>query len=145
MEEPAAWENDGRESAAPRDPGAGAGRAQRIPEPPRGATKPAIGAVLVATSVVGFFVAPRGTHTGVGGSIGCASGTWRRHRSREQGAAAVETLARNKMVMRSFIEYLLCVPGRARTGMLFDLHRGPMGKTYCYRHFAEEKAEAQGD
>lgn len=74
MEEPPAWENDGRESAVPRDPGAGAGRAQRIPEPPRGATKPAIGAVLVATSVVGFFVAPRGTRTRVGGALAARLG-----------------------------------------------------------------------
>lgn len=45
--------------------------------------------------------------------------------------------------MISCIEYLICVLGRARTGMLFDLHRRPAGWIYCYGHFAEEKAEAQ--
>lgn len=69
MEEHLPWETDGRESAALRGRG-GAGRGpEHLPHPPHphtpaGATPAGIGSVHVSFSVLGSFVAPRGTCMG---------------------------------------------------------------------------------
>lgn len=65
MEEQLPWETDCRESSAPRGPGGrGRAEAESIPRTPARAPKATIGSVRVATFVLGFFVAPKGTRTG---------------------------------------------------------------------------------
>lgn len=93
MEEPLAWETDGRESAARWGLGADAGRAQRSPARPRGCRNPRLALSARPPRSWASLWRPEERAPGQW-DTGRASGTRRRHGSEEQGIAAAETVAR---------------------------------------------------
>ena len=99
-----AWEAHGRECAG-RRPGQGGQRPRGYPSPPQG--RPRLRLSRLATCVRGFFVA-RGKRAPPGGGYGLLFWDSEELPTLERRVWMEETLAREQMATRSFIEYIVC-------------------------------------